>query len=368
MKRLLTVAFLIVFLLALGYTGYYLYQKSEEKPVDYDTQTPEMGNVIKKTVATGSIIPREEVGVKPRVSGLLAELYLEPGMEVRRGQKIARVQIIPNAVELNQAEAQVAQNRIALNNAERTFRRYEKLYEQEAISDEEYQTYQNRYDQARQQLTAARDNLELVRSGASRRSGEDFNIVVSPVAGTILDIPVEEGYSVIETNNFNEGTTIATVANLQDMIFEGFVDESEVGKVNEGMPCMITVGALNEQRFEGEVEYIAPQGIEEEGAVQFKIKALVQARDSVLLRAGYSATSDIILQRRDSVMVIKESLIQYDDQQEAYVEVKTGPRKFTQKEIRLGLSDGIQREVLDGLRLDDELKVPQAYGRKEAGR
>lgn len=368
MKRLFTLVFFIGLMATLVYTGYYLYQKSEEQPVTYDTESPKMGDVIKKTVATGSIIPREEVGVKPRVSGLLAELYLEPGMEVRRGQKIARVQIIPNAVELNQAEARVAQNQIALDNAERTFQRYEKLYEQGAISDEEYQTYQNNYDQARQQLTAARDNLELVRSGASSRSGEDFNVVVSPVAGTILDIPVEEGYSVIEPNNFNEGTTIATVANLQDMIFEGFVDESEVGKVREGMPCRITVGALNETQFEGRLEYIAPKGVEEEGAVQFKIRARVQPRDSLFLRAGYSANADIILERRDSVMVINESLVQYDDLQKPFVEVKTGPQEFERREVKLGLSDGIRREVLEGLELEDELKIAQAYGRKQAGR
>lgn len=364
MKRILTVVLLLLLVGGLGYTGYFLYQKSSEPPVAYRTETPRIERVVKKTVATGSIVPREEVGVKPRVSGLLAELYLEAGTQVDKGDKIARVQIIPNAVELNNAEARVKQARIQRENARRTFERYQVLFEKGAISAEEFQNYEQAYDQARQELEAAEDNLELVRSGASARSGQNFNYVVSPVTGTILDIPVEEGYSVIETNNFNEGTTIATVANLNDMVFEGFVDESEVGKVREGMPCRITVGALNDLSFQGTLEYIAPKGVDKDGAVQFEIRARVAPADSVRLRAGYSATADIILAQRDSVLVIDESLLQFEDGT-PYVEVMTRPQQFERRSIKLGLSDGIRREVLDGLSLDSEIKVAESYGRKK---
>ncbi len=357
MKRFLRIVLFVAILGIFGYTLYYLYEKSRKDPEMYGTETPFFGDVINKSVATGSIIPREEVIIKPQVSGIITEVYTEAGDVVKTGQEIARIQVIPDMVSLNNAENRLEIARLSLNNAKLDFERNEKLYKNNVISSSEFQQFELTYRNARQELDAARDNLQIIREGASKKIGKaSLNVVKATIPGMVLDVPVKVGNQVIESNNFNEGTTVASIADMKDLIFEGKIDESEVGKIREGMDILLTVGAIENKQFKAELEYISPKGVEENGAIQFMIKARVKLDSADFIRAGYSANADIVLSRRDSVLTIKESLVQFEDGK-PYVEVAVGDQQFERRDVKLGLSDGINVEVLDGVDADTEIKV-----------
>ena len=357
MKRFLRIFVLILIGGIFIYTLYYLYNKSKKVPEIYTTEKPFYGDIINKSVATGSIIPREEIDIKPQVSGIVKEIFVEAGDKVITNQQIARIQIIPDMVSLNNSENRLEVAQLALNNAKIDYERNQTLYQQNVISRSEFQQFELSYNNARQELEAARDNLQIVREGASRKAGRaSLNIVKATIPGMVLDVPVKVGNQVIESNNFNEGTTIASVADMSDLIFEGKIDESEVGKIKEGMPILLTVGAIENKRFNAELEYIAPKGVEENGAIQFMIRARVKLDSADFIRAGYSANADIVLSRRDSVLTIKESLVQYEDGK-PFVEVATGDQKFEKRAVELGLSDGINVELLGGVPEDAEIKV-----------
>ena len=357
MKKFIKIVILILFLGAFVGTIYYLYQKSEEEPIIYKTEKPFVSTIIDKTVATGSVIPRKEIEIKPQVSGIITELYVEAGDEVKKGDKIARIKIIPNMVSLNSAETRVDNAKINLQDVKIQYDRQKKLFDKGVISERDFQQIKYSYQRAESEVKAAENNLQLIREGTTKDSGKQTNtIVVSTIAGTILDVPVEEGFSVTETNNFNAGTTIATVADMGDMIFKGKVDESEVGKIKEGMPLILTIGALENTTFNATLKYISPKGVKENGAIQFEIKADVIQNDSVYIRAGYSANADIVLHRADSVLTIRESLLQFEDGK-PYVEVEVDSMKYEKRTIQTGLSDGINVEVKSGVKPDDEIKI-----------
>lgn len=359
MKKIIKISILVLILALFAATIIYLYNKSKEKPVVFQTETPFKTNIIKKTVATGSVIPRKEIEIKPQVSGIVEEIYVEAGEKVHSGDIIAKVRIIPDLVNLNNAEGRLERAKIAYDDAKLNFDRQEKLFKQGVIAETEFQQSQVTFKNARQEMEAAEANLELIREGVNKRSGKATNTLIrSTINGMILDIPVKAGSSVIETNNFNAGTTIASVADIGDMIFEGKVDETEVGKIKPGMPLLLTVGAIENDTFMATLKYIAPKGVLENGAVQFEIKADVLLKNDQFVRAGYSANADIVLQRVDSVMAIKESLLQFD-KDSAFVEVETGPQTFEKRFIKTGLSDGLNIQVLSGLTLKDKIKVPQ---------
>ena len=306
MKRFFRIFLLLLLAAVFIYTLYYLYQKSQKPPVVYSTQKPTYGDIINKSVATGSIIPREEIDIKPQVSGIIKEVYVEAGDPIKVNQEIARIQVIPDLVALNSAENRVDVARLNLDNAKIDYDRNQKLFKNNVISSSEFQQYDLAYQNARQELEAAKDNLQIVREGASRKKGSSaLNVVKATIPGMVLDVPVKVGNQVIESNNFNEGTTIASIADMKDLIFEGKIDESEVGKIKEGMDILLTVGAIENKQFNAELEYIAPKGVEENGAVQFTIKARVKLDSSDFIRAGYSANADIVLARKDSVFSIK---------------------------------------------------------------
>jgi HlyD family secretion protein len=352
---------IVPMLLALGIVGafvltlLFLYDKSQAKPAVFATAKPVVMDIVKKTVAPGAIVPRREVTIKPRVSGVLEKLYVVAGQVVKDHQLLAKIQIIPNVVALNNAESGVRAAQISFDNAQSQMQRYQQLFDQKLMNETEFNQFKVGFDLRRQELEAAQSNRELIKEGASKRSGKVSNQVTSTVEGMVLDVPVKEGSSVIEANNFNEGTTIAAIADMGDMIFQGRVDESEVGKLSEGMPVSITVGALGEQRLEGKLEYIAPKGKEKEGTIEFEVKAAVKLKPGVLVRANYSANADIILDTRKSVLAIEESLVQFD-KGKAYVDVETTPQAFTRREVKLGLSDGINVEVLSGLNANERVK------------
>lgn len=357
MKRFFRIFLLVLIGGIFIYTLYYLYSKSQKAPEIYSTETPFYGDIINKSVATGSIIPREEIEIKPQVSGIIKEVYVEAGDKVTLNEQIAKIQVIPDMVSLNNAENRVEVARLSMENARLDFDRNKTLFQQKVISRSEYQQFELSYNNARQELEAAQDNLQIVREGASRKAGRaSLNIVKATIPGMVLDVPIKVGNQVIESNNFNEGTSIASVADMTDLIFEGKIDESEVGKIREGMPILLTVGAIENKKFNAELEYISPKGVEENGAIQFMIRARVKLDSSDFIRAGYSANADIVLSRRDSVLSIKESLVQYEDGK-PYVEVSTGDQQFEKKSVELGLSDGINVELLGGLPADAEIKI-----------
>jgi len=358
-KKIIKIAGLVIILAAFGITIYYLYNKSKEKPVVYLTEQPFITDIIKKTVATGSVIPREEIEIKPKVSGIVEQVFVEPGKNIKKGDVIARVRIIPDLVNLNNAEARVERAKIAFDDAKLNFTRQEKLKNGGVISAAEFQPAEVNYRGAQQELSAAEANLELVREGATKKSGSATNtLITSTINGMVLDVPVKVGSSVIEANNFNPGTTIASIADIGDMIFQGKVDETEVGKINPGMPLLLMVGAIENDTFDATLKYISPKGVLENGAVQFEIKADVDLKTDQFIRAGYSANADIVLQRVDDVMAIKESLLQFEGDS-VFVEVEVAPEQYEKRMIKTGLSDGINIEVLSGLSKEDKIKVPQ---------
>jgi HlyD family secretion protein len=357
MKRLLTILVGILVLSGFAGTLYYLYSKSEEPLETFETDSPYVTTIVKKTVATGSVVPRKEVEIKPQVSGIVAKLHVEPGQHVAAGDLIARIRIIPDMINLSSAQNRLNVARINMENAEIELSRNRRLRDEGVISATDFQQVELAYDNAREELTAAEDHLELIRLGSTKKTGETSNTLVrATIDGTVLEVPLEEGDSVIESNTFNEGTTIATVADMDELIFEGKVDESEVGKLRPGMDLMLTIGAIEGEEFNAELEHIAPKGIEENGAIQFEIRAALALGAGSLIRANYSANADIVLDRRDEVLAVNEALLQFDGET-PYVEVETAPQSFERRDVELGLSDGVAIEVLAGLRDDDRIKV-----------
>ena len=406
-KGCLIVGGIILFALSLG-LGYYFYDQSKKDPVIYDIEKPSIANIINKTVATGSIKPRKEVQIKPQVSGVIDELFVEAGQIVKKGQKLAKIQLIPSQVSINNAQNQVdlakiryeeAQReltrqkdvfgkkldvenaRSSFENAQKEEARNKNLFEQGVISEQAYnrfkldlelakaaldnativsantlKQFEADVDIRKQEMNGAINNLQLLKEGASKNSKQVNNIVVSTLDGMILDVPVEEGSSVIERNNFNEGTSIAAVADMQSLIFEGQVDESDVGKLKEGMPIELTIGAIEDKKFDAALEFISPQGVEEEGTVKFEVRAAIKPTTDVFLRAGYSANGDIILDRRDSVITLKERDVIFKDDS-TYIEVQVGDQEFEKKMVKVGLSDGIQIEVTSGVDTTTQVKV-----------
>ena len=355
MKKVIRIALIVIFIGSLGFLGVYVYKKSDKPKNVFATDSTFITNIERKTVATGAINPRKEIEVKSQVSGVVETLFVEPGDEIKAGQLIAKIKIIPDVVALNNAEARLKEAIINFKNSEQEIDRQKKLFTERVISEQDYNQYLLSYNLNKQQVEAAENNLELIKEGASKRSGAVSNLVKSTVAGMVLDVPVEEGNFVIETNTFNDGTTIASIADMSELIFEGKVDEAEVGKLKEGMDLKLTIGALDTVKFQANLEYISPKGVEEEGAIQFEVRAAVQLRKEYFLRAGYSANADIVLDRKDSVLAIKESNILFEEDK-TFVEIAMGDQQFEKKEIRTGISDGINIEVLDGLNKETQIK------------
>ncbi len=359
MKKSVTVVILIVIFLAFGGAMFYLYQKNEEDPIVYETEKPSIQTIIKKTVATGSILPLEEVLIKPNISGVIEEIFVEGGDFVKSGDLLAKIKVVPNLNALNDAKNSIDEAKIALDDQRRNFDRQSSLFNKGVISKVDLERAQVSYDQAKQSYSAANKRYDIVKTGTTKGYSNSANTLIrATVTGMVLEVPVEVGNQVIESNNFNEGTTIAAIADVDKMIFEGKVDESEVGKIKEDLPLEITVGALENITFDAVLDYIAPKGNEENGAIQFEIKGTLKKQDSVFIRAGLSANASIILDRADSVLAIKEALVQFDSEtKKPFLEIATGDQQFERRDIELGISDGIYVEVKSGLDKEDEIKV-----------
>ena len=359
MKKSVTIVILITIICTFGGAMYYLYSKNQEDPVVYDTEKPSLQTIVNKTVATGSILPLEEVLIKPNISGIIEEIYVEGGDLLEANDLIAKIKVIPNLATLNQAKNAIESAEIALSDEKRKYERQQNLFKKGVISKQEIERAEVAYQQAEQSYNAAKQNYDIVKTGSTKGLGSSANTLIrSTVSGMVLEMPVEVGNQVIQSNNFNEGTTIAALADVNRMIFEGKVDESEVGKIKEGYPLEITVGAIENATFDAVLDYIAPKGKLENGAIQFEIKGTLHKSDSTFIRAGLSANASIILARADSVLSIKEALIQFDEKtKKPFVEVKIGEKEFEKREVELGVSDGLYVEVKNGLDKDDEVKV-----------
>jgi HlyD family secretion protein len=368
MKKILSIALGLIAVVVIGAAFVYLYKKSQAKPVSYLTELAEITDITKKTVATGSIVPRREVEVKPKVTGVLSELYVEPGKIVKQGEPLGKISIIPDAMQINQAESTVRTAQIAFDNAKRELARNEALFKQGVVADAELQRFRTEFALRQQELNVSGSSLQLVREGATRASGTSSTLIVTATTpGMVIDVPVKVGYSVIQANNFNPGTTVAVIADMDDMIFDGRVDEAEVAKIKEGMKLAIKVGAIEKDKLEGTLEYIAPKGKELEGAIQFQIKAAVKKKDGIQIRANYSANADIVLDEKKQVLAIREAVVQYENAK-PFIEVETTPQTFVRRDVKLGLSDGIKVEVLEGVTRVDRVKIPDNAGPAAPGK
>jgi len=361
MKRILMGLLIILACIGIFASFSYLYRKSQTKPVVFKTETAQTLDIRKKTVATGSVVPRQSVDIKPKITGILTEVDVEPGKFVKKGDQLGKVEIIPEAGTVNSAESSVRTAQISAENAKRELDREEGLFKQGVVPEAELYKFRTDYALAKAQAQTAASNLQIVKEGQTRGQKGSTLVVTATVEGMVIDVPVKVGYSVIQANSFNPGTTIATIANMGDMIFDGHVDESEVAKIKEGMKLQIKVGAIDKDTFEGKLEYIAPQGKEIDGAIQFEIKAAIVQKKEQYIRAGYSANADIVLDEKPKVLAIREALVQYD-KDKPFVEVETTPQTFVKKDVKLGLSDGINVEVISGVTAADKIKIPETAG------
>lgn len=359
MKKSVTIVILLLIVIVFGGSMYYLYQKNAEDPVVYQTETPSTQTIVKKAVATGSILPLEEVLIKPNISGVIEEIYVEGGDYVKSGDLLAKIKVVPNLSALNDARNGIDEAKINLDDKKRNYERQSTLFGKGVISKTDLERAQVSYDQAKQAYAAANKRFDIVKTGTTSGLSSSANTMIrATVSGMVLEVPVEVGNQVIESNTFNEGTTIAAIADVDKMIFEGKVDESEVGKIKENLPLEITVGAIENKVFDAVLDYIAPKGKEENGAIQFEIKGTLKKSDTVFIRAGLSANASIILAKADSVLALKEALVQFDgDTKKPFVEVETADQQFERKDVELGVSDGIFVEVKSGVTAADKVKV-----------
>ena len=442
MKKVLRAFLIILFVLMFLGTLGFLYVKSKPKAAPIRTVTPVVRNIVVKTVVTGSIVARREVEIKAQLSGIIEDVMVEAGDIVKKGQVLAKLDLIPNLIRVNEAEARVKKARIVLQDTRKTFDRVQRRYEasikggsllienqspnliklhlaetdlkqarlnledaqdnydrekvlnqkqvisesifqdtilklskaQEAhqkaetyyqmvraetldVIEEDFQKAENARQQAQEELTAAESNLQLIQEGVTPDTRDKSNTLIrATIDGTVLEVPVKAGSRVVETSTQSSGTTIAVLADMSDMIFEGNVDETEVGKLHLGMPIILTIGAIENKTFAAEIEHIAPKGKLISGTIQFGLRAKVVLEKDFFIRSGYSANADIVLQESRNTVSLEEGnlIFKHND---AFADVLTGPQEFERRKLETGLSDGIYIEVLSGLAATDQVKV-----------
>lgn len=352
MKKFLRIAIIAIVAILFIWTFFFLYQKSQPKTTVYDTVRVSRSDLEQVTVATGKIEPRDEIEIKPQISGIIAEIYKEAGQKVKAGEILAKVKVIPEMSSLNAAQSRVRLAAISLKQAKTDYDRMKNLFDQKLVSAEEFEKADVTLKQAEEEKLAADDNLEIVKEGISKNNASlSSTFIRSTITGLILDVPVKVGNSVIMSNTFNDGTTIATVADMTNLIFKGKIDETEVGRIHEGMPVKISLGALQDVPLEAKLEYISPKGEEENGANQFEIKAAVDVPDSITIRSGYSANATIVLKSVKGVLVVPESVLEFSGDT-SFVNVLTDSvpqQKFERRRVSLGMSDGISMELKQGV-------------------
>ncbi len=340
-------------------TFVFLFAKSRPEKVEYQEIDATVATIRKTSVVTGKIEPRNEVNIKPQINGIISELYKEAGEQVKENEIIAKLKVIPDMTSLSSAESRVRLSELNLKQAKTDYEREKALYDKKLVSAEEYDKIVQAYDQAKEERAAAQDALEVIRDGVSSTNATGSSTLVrSTITGLILDIPVKVGNSVIQANTMNDGTTVATVANMSDLIFDGDIDETEVGLLSEGMNILITIGALPDYSSEATLEYISPKAVESNGANQFEIKAAVKVNDRYKIRSGYSANAEVVLQEAKDVVSIPESCLEFDGD-DSYVYIKGADQEYVRTAVTTGLSDGVNIEIKSGLKAGDKVRGPK---------
>jgi len=337
------------------WTFVFLYKKSHQPPAVFQSDTPSMTTIVKKTVAIGKVIPRREIDVKSQVSGVVEKLFVVAGQSVKKGDFIARIGLRPSMLNVNNAETQLKNAKINLQNQELELERRKKLFAQKLLSESEFNQSNLSYNLQKEAVDSAENTLLLLKTGATKDSDKVSNLIPATINGMVLDLPNKEGSFIVETSTFQAGTSLAVLADMNDMIFEGLVDESEVGKLKEGMELVLNVGALEGKPYNAVLEYIAPKGVTDQGTIKFTIRAAVKLNKELFLRSNYSANADIVLAKKDNVLAVNEGDLLIEDAK-TYVEVETGLQQFDKREIKTGLSDGINIEVVSGLKVGEKIK------------
>ena len=355
------IKYIVVALIAVVFIGtfVFLYKNSQPEEIRYQELPAQKQDVARSTVLTGKIVPRNEVNIKPQINGIIAEIYKEAGQMVQQGEVIARLTVIPDMNSLSAAQSRVRLSEINLKQAQTNFDREKALYEKNLISAEEYEKTEQALSQAKEEYAASQESLEVIRDGVSSKNATSSSTLIrSTITGLILDIPVKVGNSVIQANTLNDGTTVATVANMNDLIFEGQIDETEVGSLYEGMPLTITIGALKDYTFDADLEYISPKAVENNGANQFKVKAAVKVDSEHVIRSGYSANAQIDLEKATDVLTVPESALEFV-KEESYVYKKADDGTYSKTKVTTGLSDGVNIQIKEGLSEGDTVRGPR---------
>jgi len=358
--------YLMIFLAVVLFAGtfVYLFQRSRPKDVQYEELTAATKDIVRSTIVTGKIQPRDEVNIKPQISGIISELYKEAGQTVKKDEIIAKVKVIPDMSSLSGAQSRVRLADVNLKQAQTNYDREKALYDKQLVSADEYEKVLQALNQAKEELASANEALEIIRDGVSSANASGSSTLIrSTISGLILDVPVKVGNSVTQSNTFNDGTTIATVADMDDLIFDGNIDETEVGRLVSGMPVKISVGALQDLSFDASLEYIAPKATVNNGANQFEIKASVKVPKSVTIRSGYSANAEIVLDKAEGVITLPESAIQFEGEN-TYVLVKEG-EEYVRKDVVTGISNGIDIEIKEGVAEGEKVRGAQVIMKKK---
>ena len=358
MKKTLKIVVIVGVVLSLLWVLKYFKDDNASEIIDYETEKPFYTSIVKEVVATGKLNPEDEIELKPQVSGIIDKILVEEGDIVRRGDLIASIRVVPNEQAVISANSRINSARLSYNNSKTLFERSKKLFEKGVISKQDFENSELSMEQSKEALTQAQNDYKIIKKGTLTGGSTANTNILAQIAGTILEIPVREGDQVIESNNFNAGTTIATVADMTLMIFEGQVDETEVSKIEEGSDIKVVLGALEEEEFKAKLTFVAPKGIEQAGAVQFVIKADVNIPQNINVRAGYSANAIMETGNKENILCIKESLLQFNRlTDKPFVEIKQQDGTYKIKNVKIGISDGINVEILEGVTENDNIKV-----------
>lgn len=358
MKKPVKIILGIVLLILLVWVLAYFKKSNTAEVLDYKVDEPYFTSIDYKVVATGKLNPEEEIELKPQISGIVDIIVVEEGDIVQKGDLIAKIRVVPNEQALVSANSRIKTTQFTKDNAQILYNRNKALFEKGVISKQDFENSELSLNQAVENLKQAQNDYQIIRQGSLSGGSSANTNIVAQIPGTVLQIPIREGDQVIQSNNFNAGTTIATIADMSKMIFEGKVDEAEVGKLEEGKDIVVVLGAINEKKFPAKLTFVAPKGIEENGAVQFTIKADVEVEQSTKIRAGYSANAEIEIESKDSILSIKEALLQFNRiTEKPFVEILKEDGKFEKVDVELGLSDGINVEITDGVKEGDKIKV-----------
>ncbi|MEP1488152.1 MAG: efflux RND transporter periplasmic adaptor subunit [Algibacter sp.] len=356
----------LIVVIALIFVLKYFKDSNSKDIEEFKVEEPFYTSINTKAVATGKLNPEEEIELKPQISGIVDQILVEEGDVVTKGDLIAKIRVVPNEQSLVSAKSRIASSKLSYDNNKVKYNRDKKLFDKGVISIQTFESSELVFNQSKESYTQSQNDYQIIKRGSISGGSSANTNIVAQISGTILEIPVREGDQVIESNNFNAGTTIATIADMSLMIFEGKVDEAEVGKLEEGKDIKVILGAINDKEFPAVLTFVAPKGQEENGAVQFTIKANVVIDSTVNIRAGYSANAEIDIENKDSVLSIKEALLQFNRiTEKPFVEIQKEDSKFKKKNVKLGLSDGINVEIIDGVKMGDKIKVWNKVSEKD---